>query len=397
MNPYYKPGWHTRNSENRKMKKIGVAAWMIVLAAGSLCLAQNTQVDPIRRAVERFFSQQDRNADGKLTREEFPERVRGLFDRIDADHNGAVTQEEDIAFRLARQRNQREPAQRRPMSSPPDHADVKYGPHDRNVFDLWLAVSAKPTPLVIYYHGGGFRGGDKRTINQQLLQRLVASGVSVAAVNYRLTDTAPFPAQMHDCARALQFIRSQAQAYNLDPSRVGATGGSAGAGISQWLAFHEDLADPRAEDPVLRESTRLSCAVVYAAQTSYDPRFIQLLFNTDQVDDALLPFFGMKSAKDLADARFHPLFNEASMIDFASADDPPVLLYYPQANAPLPPNSTGKQHIHHPKFGEALKEKLDTLGVECVVKFREDCPDGPPIDAYVAFFLRHLGVRDAGS
>jgi hypothetical protein len=63
----------------------------------------------------------------------------------------------------------------------------------------------------------------------------------------------------------------------------------------------------------------------------------------------------------------------------------------------LPPNSSGKQHIHHPRFGEALKEKLDKLGVECVVKFHEDCLNGPPIDAYVAFFLRHLGVKDIGS
>ena len=42
---------------------------------------------------------------------------------------------------------------------PPTHANVKYGNHERNVFDLWLAESDKPTPLVIYIHGGGFRGG----------------------------------------------------------------------------------------------------------------------------------------------------------------------------------------------------------------------------------------------
>jgi len=55
-------------------------------------------------------------------------------------------------------------------------------------------------------------------------------------------------------------------------------GGSAGAGISLWLGFHDDLADPDNEDPVLRESTRLSCMAVYNGQTSYDPRFIRDLF-----------------------------------------------------------------------------------------------------------------------
>jgi hypothetical protein len=101
----------------------------------------------------------------------------------------------------------------------------------------------------------------------------------------------------------------------------------------------------------------------------------------------------MKDASDVADPRFHPLFAEASMIDHATKDDPPVMLFYPQPNLPLPPNSPGSQHIHHPKFGEALKAKLDKLGVECVLKFREDYPQGAPVDDYVAFFLRHLGVK----
>jgi acetyl esterase/lipase len=81
---------------------------------------------------------------------------------------------------------------RRPAPPEPDHANVKYGPHERNVFDLRLARSETPAPLVIYCHGGGFRGGDKRTISTQLLNRLHEAGVSFAAANYRLTNVAPF-------------------------------------------------------------------------------------------------------------------------------------------------------------------------------------------------------------
>jgi acetyl esterase len=341
---------------------------------------------------EQFFQRRDTNKDGKLSREEFPEGGRQLFDRIDTNQDGFVTLEEDRAFRAARAQQQQRPAQ--PPLPTPDHPDVPYGPHERNVLDLWLADSADPTPLVIYYHGGGFRGGDKRTLNPMLLEQLLKGGVSVAAVNYRLSDVAPFPAQMHDCARALQFLRHHAEDYNIDPTRVGATGGSAGAGISMWLAFHDDLADPDAEDPIAAQSTRLTCAVVYAAQSSYDPRFIKQLFNTDQVDGALIPFFGMESASDVDDPRFHPLFEEASVINHATPDDPPIMLFYPQANTPLPPNSAGGQHIHHPKFGFVLKEKLDELGVECVLKLREDYPPGAgPVPDYVAFFLEKLGVK----
>ena len=283
---------------------------------------------------------------------------------------------------------------------PPDHANLRYGLHERNVIDLWLAKTKAPAPLVIYYHGGGFRGGDKRSVNRLLLERLLAKGVSVAASNYRLSRTAPFPAQMHDAARALQFLRHHAATYNIDPKRVGATGGSAGAGISLWLAFHEDLADPTSDEPIARQSTRLTTAVVYAAQSSYDPRFIKKLFNANRVHPALIAFFGMKSAEDVANPKFHPLFEEASPITHATADDPPVMLFYPQANRPLPANSSGGLHIHHPKFGIVLREKLGTLGVTCVVKFREDygrgTPWSGPVDDYVPFFCKHLGVP-AGS
>jgi acetyl esterase/lipase len=226
-------------------------------------------------------------------------------------------------------------------------------------------------------------------VSPELLRGLLERGISVAAANYRLTDTVSFPAPMHDCARAVQHLRRYADLHNLDPARIGATGGSAGAGISLWLAFHDNLADPESEDPVARESTRISAAVAYAAQSSYDPRFIMELFGTDRVEGALIPFFGMAGPEDVEDPRFHPLFEEASPIRHASAGDPPVLLWYPQPNRPLPPNSSGREHIHHPKFGIVLKERLDALGIECRLLLREDHPR-PPIDTYVRFFADKL-------
>ena len=93
------------------------------------------------------------------------------------------------------------------LTEHPDYADVPYGPHERNKLDIWLAGNGAPTPLVVYFHSGGFRGGDKRSIRQMLLSSLLAAGISVAAVNYRLSNTAPYPAQMHDAARAVQFLR----------------------------------------------------------------------------------------------------------------------------------------------------------------------------------------------
>lgn len=269
------------------------------------------------------------------------------------------------------------PAQRPTALPPPDHADVSYGPHVRNVLDVWLAKSAAPAPLVIYYHGGGFRAGDKRTFSPELLEKLRGNGITVAAVNYRLSDTAIYPAQMHDSARALQFLRLNAKRFHIDPTRVGAFGGSAGSGISQWLGYHDDLADPKNADPVLRQSTRLTAVAPFNAQSSYDPRFIKKLMNTNQVHPALVSFFGMSSPADADDPRFFPLFEDSSPINHLTAGDPPILVYFSQRNDPLPANSTGEQHIHHPKFGFVLKEKADKLGIECTVLLREDHPAFP--------------------
>src|ERR1041384_1128296 len=156
--------------------------------------------------------------------------------------------------------------------SKPDLSNVKYGPHPRNVLDLWKAPSDKPVPLVVFIQGGGFQAGGKEQLPRPLLESCLKAGISVAAINYRLSPEFSFPAHYMDCARAIQFMRSKAKEWNLDPKRVACTGGSAGAGTSLWIGFHDDMADPASDDPVARQSTRLSCMAVQGAQSSYDPR-----------------------------------------------------------------------------------------------------------------------------
>src|SRR5262245_39307448 len=151
-----------------------------------------------------------------------------------------------LAANPATSRAQKKATRERPK---PSLANVAYGPHARNVLDLWKAKSDKPTPLVVFIHGGGVRGGSKEALSPALLERLLANGISVMAINYRLSPEVHFPAHYLDSARAIQFARSKAKEWNLDPKRVGATGGSAGAGTSLWIGFHDDLADPKHADP----------------------------------------------------------------------------------------------------------------------------------------------------
>ena len=290
---------------------------------------------------------------------------------------------------LRRQGNRN--TQRRP-SVRPTHPDVKYGPHRRNVMDVWVAKSDKPTPVLVSIHGGGFRGGNK-SVSGGILKECLESGISVVAITYRLSHEAIAPAQFLDSARAIQFIRHNAKEWNLDPTRIAATGSSAGAGISLWLGFHEDLADSDNEDLVLRQSTRLTCMAVYNGQTSYDPRFIRELFSATNTykESALAQLFGVDLNKldDLPQEKYR-LFEEVSALPHLTKDDAPAALFYgSKLDTPITSQGIG---IHHPRFGKALKGKMDELGIECEVHTGIRRGD-KWTKRTAAFVKKHLGVE----
>jgi len=250
------------------------------------------------------------------------------------------------------------------------HSNIAYGEHPRQVLDFWQATSDTPTPLFVFIHGGGFRHGDKNRFPLDLLNLCLKSGISCASINYRLTHHAPYPVQMLDGARAIQFLRFRAEEWNIDPNRFAAGGNSAGSGISQWIGYHDDMADPKSDDPVARYSTRLCCVVPINMQSTYDPREIKKLIpGTAYKNSALLPFFARSAYWDWdtskIDDELDALLRDASPINHLTADDPPVFLIHYEKN-----NKPG--NIHHSNFGKHLKEAMDKLGIECVQHMDSD-------------------------
>ena len=248
---------------------------------------------------------------------------------------------------------------------PPTYRDIRYGPHERNVLDFWQAKSAQATPLLVSIHGGGFLEGNK-SVPPQLLRECLAAGISVAAINYRYSSQAIAPAPFQDGARAVQFLRSRAKDWRIDPKRIAATGSSAGAGISLWLGFHDDMADPAGGDSVARESTRLACVMAFDGQTSYDPRFIRDMYPGKDIYKAVplhkLFDVDLDRIDDLPSGKYR-LFEKVSPIHHLTRDDPPVLLSYAIAiDAPVDSVKIG---MHHPLFGKLLKGKMDLLGIPC--------------------------------
>lgn len=251
---------------------------------------------------------------------------------------------------------------------PPDFADVSYGPHEKNVLDVWKAKGDAPAPAIVYIHGGGFVKGDKTRLNG--IDWVDTGGdFAVISLNYRLTGEVSYPAQMHDCARAVQFLRANAAKFNIDPDRIALTGISAGAGISLWIAFHDDMADPKSDDPVRRMSTRVSCVVVHAAQCTYDPREVkEIVPGSAYKIREIKALYGVPAAWDWDSDAIGPdldaKIKDSSPLTHLGKGDPPVYVMHSK-------DKEKDGDIHHANFGRHLQKKMKEARIECI---HEMCP-----------------------
>ncbi|MDF1858863.1 MAG: alpha/beta hydrolase [Verrucomicrobiales bacterium] len=234
------------------------------------------------------------------------------------------------------------------LSAPEVLRDIAYDDeHEAQVLDVYRVESKEPSPVMLYIHGGGWRAGSKNRI-PGFLARGVEEGIySVVSVEYRFTDVAVHPAQVNDCVRAIQFVRSKAKKWNLDPDRIGVTGGSAGAHLSLWIALHDELANPESEDPVERESSRVSCAIGFAGPTDWS--LLSELRHDHPAYRQLLGYEPGTPAEKMEEAKM----KSVSPITFVSKEDPPILIVHGDADVIVP-----VQHAH------ALNEQLNAAGAD---------------------------------
>jgi acetyl esterase/lipase len=202
--------------------------------------------------------------------------------------------------------------------------------------------------------------------------------------------------QMHDAARALQYLRHHADAYKLDKSRFACLGGSAGGCMALWLAFHDDLADPKNADPVLRESTRILCAAPTGGQPCLDLDLLAEWFGVARLPEHTFVrgFFGVESVEQLKLPAANARMQDASPLTHLSAEDPPVFATYLSPDVPVTETTDPNVWAHHPKQGIKLKEQMDALGIECHVQY----PGGATVDGYasgVEFIIQKLKPRPA--
>ncbi len=183
--------------------------------------------------------------------------------------------------------------------------------------DLYYPQTPGPWPAAIFVHGGGWTSGSKQDPSgTREIDALQQGGFLVAAVDYRLAPQYPFPAQIEDVACAVRFLRANATQLNLDPSRIGAWGTSAGGHLASLLG----TSDPAA-------------GFAIGAYTEYSSR-VQAVVSLYGPTDFSVPFAGGYDGQEKVFAGFDRLL--ASPITYVTPDDPPFFFVHGDQDVLVP-------------------------------------------------------------
>lgn len=94
-----------------------------------------------------------------------------------------------------------------------------------------------PQPVIVYYHGGGYRQGNIETFDYYCRKLVLSSGAVLVAVEYRLAPEYKFPVEVNDCYSALKWVSENIEIYGGDSGKLFAMGGSAGGNLAAVMPF----------------------------------------------------------------------------------------------------------------------------------------------------------------
>lgn len=214
----------------------------------------------------------------------------------------------------------------------PTYFNLDYGGSGnfRQMLDIYLPSTGNgPYPVVVWIHGGAWMSGSKSNVNGLFL---LNPGFAVVSINYRLTDEAIFPAQIHDCKGAIRWIRANAQKYNLNPDKIGVFGSSAGGHLVALLGTSGGVENLEGK---IGENLSFS-SKVQAVCDWYGPSNLVTIVNyPSSMDHSLatspegrLIGGAIKDNIDRAIA--------ASPITYVSADDPPFIIMHGTVDMTVP-------------------------------------------------------------
>ncbi len=233
-----------------------------------------------------------------------------------------------------------------PAAEPKVEKGIVYGKGGDTNLELNIATppGKGPFPAIVLIHGGGWKSGSyKDQIMTMILVRLAKSGYVTTSIQYRLTPTgARFPAQIEDCKCAVRWMRGNAEKYQIDPKRIGALGGSAGAHLALLLGLtnKDDGMDGSGD---LKPEYAKESSSVQAVVNLFGP--VDLLIGNwgKDTNPLLVGLLGgtVEDKKGLA--------KQASPITYiqASRTIPPIITFHGTKDTTVP-------YIHATKLQEAL-------------------------------------------
>lgn len=259
--------------------------------------------------------------------------------------------------------------------------DIAYVPNGHAQQKLDLYVPAKPTgPLLVWIHGGGWRGGSK---SKPPGLAMVGKGVSVASVEYRFSQDAIFPAQIEDCKAAIRWLRAHASEYGYDPKRIGVWGASAGGHLVALLGVTGQVRDFDVGEN-LDQSSAVQCVVDWfgpADFPAYDPELPTAMVKRENPDSVIAQLFGGPVSQHLE------LAKRGSPVTWATKDAAPMLIMQGTKDPLVPLDQS-----------ERLADKLKSVGADVTLDVIEGAGHGGPqfttpekLTLITEFLVRHLG------
>ena len=253
--------------------------------------------------------------------------------------------------------------------------NISYGTDKKNKLDLWIANTKLKTPFVIYIHGGGFGSGSRNAAyskdNFKRIKRLLENNISFATIDYRFKNNDDFLlTSFNDAKRALQYLKFHSDKYNLMKSKVALMGVSAGATSSLWIGLQDDLSDKKSKDPILHESTKVSCIIGIAAAHSLNLKRWKDMANVDEayLKTIFEKYLGKMDTKKWMERSFNK--NYISEVDFfekMDSNDPPIFIINYGRNTK--PKNIADFH-HNPLHAKLLKNRADSLKIKNVIYAR---------------------------
>lgn len=203
------------------------------------------------------------------------------------------------------------------------YRDVAYvtDGHERQKLDLYVPDTGENLPLIIWVHGGAWRGGDK---TNYIRMEYLKAGYAGASLNYRLSQHAVFPAQIEDVKAAVRWLRANAETYRLNPNRFAAWGSSAGGHLVAMLGTMGDIAEFEVGEN-LKESSRVQAVVDYFGPTDF------LQMDAQSLPDGLVHDAPGSPESQLVGGpiqEYKDRVARANPITYVSKDDSPFLIIH---------------------------------------------------------------------